>query len=123
VPKYPEKFTKAHFIVPINWEYGAPVGSDAGGTHLKIELDIEVLPTAECTYIFCPGPPKQSRKITMVWPDHRVTSEPPVVARCKVQRRLLPLDWDFLAPPGTIQGASRRIWMRARSIVAQRAAE
>jgi hypothetical protein len=57
VPKYPEKFTKARFIVPINRVYGAPVG-------LKIELDTEVLPTAECNYIFCPGPPKQSRKIS-----------------------------------------------------------
>jgi len=64
VPKYQETFTKARFIVPINWECGAQVGSDARGTCLKIELEIEVLPTAECTYIFCPGPPKQSRKIS-----------------------------------------------------------
>jgi hypothetical protein len=104
VAKYPEKFTKARFIVPINREYGGPVGSDAGGICLKLELDTEVLPTAECNYIFCFGPPKQSRgRFPVVWLDHQVSSQPPIVA-LQGERHLLPPDWDFLAlPHGTIK--------------------
>jgi hypothetical protein len=72
------------------------------------------------SYIFCPDR-QQSRKIAVVWPDHRVT--PTASCRAASERRLLQLDWTS----SHLLAQSKRkkaIWMKARSIVfVQRAAE